>query len=211
MDNSHLGRLPAELRNDIYALVLSKMRKISTGDPARSGRVQSAVTRVCRQLRQETKLLDCTKMQINTRGSKWGFPNNEEVTARWLQAIGPEACSRLHRIGYHFISEASSPDHRNARMEKASQTVELFKCDLKKIRKGKWASTIFDTILEMGVEMRSYADPCVFHPTFIILMPFQKPSGNCQVCDADGDGLHCPGAELTCDMAASTSVATESL
>ncbi|KAK5746607.1 hypothetical protein LTR17_000623 [Elasticomyces elasticus] len=211
MDNSHLGRLPAELRNDIFALVLSKMRNISTGDPARSGRIQSAITRVCRQLRQETKILDCTKMQINTRGSKWGFPNNEEVTATWLRAIGAEACSRLHRIGYHFISEASSRDHRNARMEKASQTVELFKCDLKMIRKGKWASTIFDIISDMGVETRSYADPCAFHSTFIILMPFQKPSEKCQVWDADGNGLHCPGAELTCDMAASTSVATESL
>ncbi|KAK3658688.1 hypothetical protein LTR22_008860 [Elasticomyces elasticus] len=146
-------------------------------------------------------------MHINTRGSKWGFPNNEEVTARWLQAIGPEACSRLRRIGYHFISEASSPDNRNARMEKASRTVELFKCDVRMIRKGTWASTIFDTILEMGVEMRSYADPCAFHSTFIILMPFQKPLENCQVWEAEGDDS---GAELTGDMAASTSMATES-
>ncbi|KAK4899419.1 hypothetical protein LTR27_003152 [Elasticomyces elasticus] len=106
MDHSNLNRLPPEIRIDIYNLVLMP-RILGPGNPVFRGAVQHPITRVCRQLRRETLLLDYATIELfMTTHASFCEDMNGEFTADWLRSIGPEASSHLRCIESSFFSDA---------------------------------------------------------------------------------------------------------
>ena len=107
MDDS-IGRLPPELRNCIYGLVLHQTRVVGIGNPNFNGHIAPPITRACRQLREETRLLAFARMEVMSSPTRHPDPDGT-FTAKWLRSIGPEACSSLCCIGLSIFSKAHLP------------------------------------------------------------------------------------------------------
>lgn len=99
MDNSPLARLPRELRDHIYELVLSFKSHLylHDDDPDNPARLPCGqLTRVCRQLRAETQPIfySSNKFMVN---ALWK-PATEIRLAAGLRALGPEIVCRIRQI-----------------------------------------------------------------------------------------------------------------
>ncbi|KAK5735620.1 hypothetical protein LTR17_007971 [Elasticomyces elasticus] len=176
MDHSNLNRLPPEIRIGIYNLVLTP-RILGPGNPAFNGVIQHSITRVCRQLRRETLLLDYATIELfMMTHASFCEDMNGEFTADWLRSIGPEASSYLRCIESSFFSDAlyghfQTGSIRSARSVAVHQPRKFERGFVNNWRRTPgyepintlpetfWALTRHQTVLkvltEMGVEMRA--------------------------------------------------------
>ncbi|KAK5687376.1 hypothetical protein LTS10_001514 [Elasticomyces elasticus] len=102
MDHCPLSRLPAELRNCIYELVLSTHRTVNTGSSDPTGPLSHPLTHVCRRMRQETLLMDCDLLLLSPI---FHVAPAQQVTA-WMRSIGLKVCSDIHKLDSCIISVA---------------------------------------------------------------------------------------------------------
>lgn len=107
MDTSHLARLPAELRNAIYAYILRYDDGPIELLPGHVGRVQTqshvrhdkllALTRTCREIRQDTRLMFFALNEFLFIGDP---PFLEMVFERFISVIGKQGADSLRRLTF---------------------------------------------------------------------------------------------------------------
>lgn len=106
MDNSPLARLPRELRDQIYELVLSSNRTL-IADLSRRTRypygplmhVYGQLMRVCRQLRAEALPIfySCNRFWFESGGGTMNQLLARKLAAN-LRALGPQIVCQVHRF-----------------------------------------------------------------------------------------------------------------
>lgn len=151
MDNSPLGRLSPELRNHIYAQVFSSPRDVSLLAQQYEGKIQHSITKVCRQLRTETLLMDYANTDFK---DFWAGNANCDKTCAWLRRLGPHGCSAMRSLGGMFISEKQSG---KATSEGPILTL-LRNQDERLPNLGPWrpyVRNIANTLQKMGVGLRA--------------------------------------------------------
>ena len=97
MEQSPFGKLPPELRDEIYFYLSFPPRRLIAVRASSSDWYQHPISRTCRQLRADTHHLNYRDIQINTLD-----PHRRQHPRPLLEAIGPLACSNLRSIGDCF-------------------------------------------------------------------------------------------------------------
>ncbi|KAK5735622.1 hypothetical protein LTR17_007973 [Elasticomyces elasticus] len=93
MEHSPLAKLAGELRNCIYEFVLTP-RGVDAGVWEPAAPISHPLTHVCRQIRQETLLMDCTTIYIGS--DHYGYQNiHVKHIEGWMRSVGPQACSHV--------------------------------------------------------------------------------------------------------------------
>lgn len=162
MDRLPLNRLSPELRNIIYGLVLVK-RPISISSLREAGHHEHALAKTCRQLRQETLLLDYASIELLWDGRLVEDSNDDHGVPAWLRKIGPQAAGELTGISSIFRNERRLDELKKIW---AGQSIEVFDGIEDDFGKNLnwWYQEIFKTLQDLGVHMRKVA---VFtHPKY---------------------------------------------
>ena len=90
MDGSILARLSPELRNRVYEYVFTSDYAVTL----RKGLAQHALTKTCRQIRQETMPMYMSLTRFNAHLDD----GPATPLARWLRAVGPEMALLIAEI-----------------------------------------------------------------------------------------------------------------
>ncbi|KAK5698982.1 hypothetical protein LTR97_006631 [Elasticomyces elasticus] len=110
MEHSPLAKLPAELRNRIYAFVLSP-RGVDAGVWEPITPISNPLTHVCRQIRQETLSMDCATIHLWSDDHYFRDLHIKHIEG-WMRSVGPQACSHV-RDWDNCISSVAYLKERN--------------------------------------------------------------------------------------------------
>ncbi|KAK4546316.1 hypothetical protein LTR36_001993 [Oleoguttula mirabilis] len=173
MDNSPLNRLSQKLRNRIYGFVFSAPRKVKCLDTDVIGNIQHPVTRIGRQLRSETLLMDYASTDYGESRTWYrdsDANNDGQQLSAWLNRIGPEACRNIRSLGVFFSPELFEEFVDKFRSRGYDVKVIDGLTETGRSNIGEWYRPVIATLDKMGFQMRSvegtasvYGMPCLMY------------------------------------------------
>lgn len=128
MDDSPLGRLPAELSNRVYALVM-----LSPGpyDINLAKRIEPPLTQVCKEVRNKYRPMFYAMNTFKASVLYTNGSSNSPRVAEWLSKIDPSHGSAIKKIRIDLLFDGGPPSR-----------AERFKLGLLLTRKGLKSSQV---------------------------------------------------------------------
>ncbi|KAK3667600.1 hypothetical protein LTR22_001415 [Elasticomyces elasticus] len=159
MEHSPLAKLPAELRNRIYAFVLSP-RGVDAGVWEPITPISNPLTHVCRQIRQETLLMDCATIHLWSDDHYFRDLHIKHIEG-WMRSVGPQACSHVRDWDNCILSVAYLKERNPAAAEAVLAATCSSKAKETTIVKPdeEGFQAIVETLAHMGVSMCAVKGP----------------------------------------------------
>jgi hypothetical protein len=145
MNSSPLLRLPPELRNQIYELLLSTKTHAIFGQ----NNALHPIAQTCPKLYEETRLLHYEGLSIRIR------PRTGSQVSKWIKQIGKEAASVIYQYSSFVISrrEIELVEETTGLEERAKFKPLPRAEEVKHLLEQECEKSVFDGLCEVGVHM----------------------------------------------------------